>query len=249
VAVLQPALNLVALGDGAPDALAVVGEGSMKRMTRVVTGLIVAALAWVAAPAGAQERPLSLVYAVYDNENGAMNAYKQLQEAQREQVVRIQAFAVVAKDANGKVHVQRSNQRRGTIAGVVIGGVIGSLAGPAGAAVGATAGGAMGHATGEAFGIPREDIKAIKETIPPGSSALVAVLDERWAGDLTRSLQQTESRRVLATKIEQGTAGQAAPSGTPSQPSGAPSPSQPSGAPSPSQPSGTETPPGTAPQP
>ena len=214
----------------------------MKRAKTIITTLFVAGLAWAATPAHADE-PLSLVYAVYDNEAGAMSAYKSLQQAQREQIVKIQSFAVVSKDASGKVKVQRSNQKRGTIAGAVVGGILGSLGGPAGVAVGATAGGAMGHATGEAFGIPREDINAIKDTLPAGSSALIAVLDERWAGDLSRSLQQTEARRVLNSKIEQGTAGQNAPSDTqPQSPSGA----QPQSAPM--QQPGTP-PSGTQPQP
>jgi uncharacterized membrane protein len=218
----------------------------MKRMRVIFAAVIAGALAWAATPARAQQTPQSLIYAVYDNETGAMDAYKSLQQAQREKVVRLESYAVVSKDANGKVHVQRSNQKKGTIAGAVVGGLIGSLGGPAGAAVGATAGGAMGRATGEAFGIPREDIKAIKDTLAPGSSALIAVVDERWVGDLSRSLQQTDARRILQTKVEQGTmggAGQESPSGAPAQPSAPAQPTpptspgmQPNTAPPPPQP-------------
>jgi uncharacterized membrane protein len=202
--------------------------------TRVMFAAVIAGgLAWAATPARAQDSPQSLIYAVYDNETGAMNAYKSLQQAQREQVVRLDSYAVISKDAKGKVHVQRSNQKKGTIAGAVVGGLIGSLGGPAGAAVGATAGGAVGHATGEAVGIPREDIRAIKDTLSPGSSALVTVLEERWVGDLSRSLQQTDARRILQTKVEQGTIGSESPSNAPAQPSTPPPPdTQPAPAPS-----------------
>jgi uncharacterized membrane protein len=170
------------------------------RRSSVVASIAVGALAWMATAARAQE-PQSLIYAVYEDENGAMKAYKSLQEAQKQQSVKMESYAVVSKDAKGKVHVQRSNQKKGSIAGAVIGGLIGALAGPAGAAVGAATGGLVGHATGEVTGVPREDIKAIKDTLSPGNSALVAVVDERWASDLSRSMQQTEARRVLQTKI------------------------------------------------
>ena len=187
---------------------------------RTVASLVVAGgLAWAASTARAQEpEAASLVYAVYDNEGGAMNAFKAMQQAQKQQVIEMESYAVVSKDAKGKVHVQRSNQKTGTIAGSVVGGLIGAIGGPAGSA----AGGLMGRAAGEATGIPTEDIKAIKDTLQPGSSALIAVVDERWVSDVSRSLHQTDARRVLDTKIQQGTIG--------SQPSGSqpntPPPSQ-----------------------
>src|SRR4030095_15996255 len=112
---------------------------------RCVAAILVAGgVAWAATPAPAQEPAQSLIYAVYDNESGAMNAFKSMQEAQHEQIIRLQSYAVVSKDAKGKVHVQRSNQKKGTIAGAVIGGVIGSLRGPGGQGGGGAAGGGAG---------------------------------------------------------------------------------------------------------
>jgi uncharacterized membrane protein len=204
---------------------------SLKRQTRrafaawrVVAVMIAGGIAWATIPARAQQTAQSLVYAVYDQETGALDAFKAMQQAQRERVIRMQSYAVISKDTKGKVHVQRSNQKKGTIAGTVIGGLIGALGGPAGAAVGATAGGVAGRATGEAVGIPTQDIKTIKQSLSPGSSALIAVVDERWADDLSRSLQQTEARRVLESKIEPSAAGQEPSSTQPAQPSPPPSP-------------------------
>jgi uncharacterized membrane protein len=98
------------------------------------------------------------------------------------------------------VHVQ-STQKRGALAGAVVGALVGALGGPAGAAVGATAGGGIGFLTGETVGIPREDINAIKASLTPGSSALVAVVDERWVMDLERSLHEAQAKQVLDRKI------------------------------------------------
>ncbi len=161
----------------------------------------------MAVSAHAQASAQSLIYAVYDSPTGAMNAFQSMQQAQQQQVIRMQSYAVISKDANGKVHVQRSNQKTGTIGGVVIGGLIGALGGPAGVAAGAAAGGITGRAAGEALGIPTHDIKAIKDRLEPNTSALLAVVDEQWASDVSRSLHQTEARSVLQSKIEQSQVG------------------------------------------
>jgi uncharacterized membrane protein len=144
--------------------------------------------------------PQTLVYAVYDSEQGAKNAYDAMKQTQREGVIHIDSFAVVSKDQKGRVHVH-STQKRGAVAGAVVGALVGALGGPAGAAVGATAGGGIGFLTGETVGIPREDIGAIKASLTPGSSALVAVVDERWVADLERSLHEAQAKQVLDRKI------------------------------------------------
>jgi uncharacterized membrane protein len=199
-------------------------------MLMIGIGSVVASgLVCLAGPVRADEPPESLVFAVYDSESGATDAFKSMQEAQHEKVIRMQSYAVVSKDQKSKVHVLRSNQKKHTTAGAVIGGLIGSIGGPAGAAVGAAAGGGIGYATGEAMGIPRRDIETIKTSLTPGSSALIAVIDERWANDLNHSLSQTAARQVLQSKIEHGQSGGESPppSGVPPSSSGtAPSPMQ-----------------------
>jgi hypothetical protein len=59
--------------------------------------------------------------------------------------------------------------------------------------------------TGSAVGIPREDINAIKASLKPGTSAIVAVVDQRWVADLERSLHEAQATEVLARKIAGGT--------------------------------------------
>jgi uncharacterized membrane protein len=146
------------------------------------------------------ETPQSLILAVYDGEDGANNAYKAMKQSQKEGVIRIDSFAVVSKDPKGKVHVH-STQKRGAKAGAVIGALIGVLGGPAGVAIGAGAGGGLGYLTGEAVGIPQEDINTIKAALQPGTSALVAVVDDRWAADLERSMKETKAAQVLEHQI------------------------------------------------
>jgi uncharacterized membrane protein len=158
--------------------------------------------------ARAQEGPQTLVYGVYDGENGAKDAFNAMKQSQKQGVINIDSFAVISKDAKGKVHVQ-STQKRGARAGAVVGALIGALGGPVGAVVGAGAGGGIGYLTGEAVGIPKERIDAIKDSLQPKTSAIVAVIDERWAADLERSLNEAQAKQVLEHKIA-----------TPEQPAG-----------------------------
>jgi uncharacterized membrane protein len=154
------------------------------------------------------EAQQSLVLAVYDGEDGAGKAHQAMKEFQSEGMIRIDAFAVISKDAQGEVHVQ-STQKRGAKAGAVIGALVGALGGPAGAAAGTAAGGGLGYLTGDAVGIPRDDIDTIKAALLPGTSALVAVVDERWAGALERAMKEAQAKQPLEHRML-----------TPEQPSG-----------------------------
>jgi uncharacterized membrane protein len=144
--------------------------------------------------------PQSLVFAVYDSPSGAADAYKAMKETQKEGVINIDAFAVVSKDDKGHVRVH-STQKRGARAGAIVGALVGALGGPAGMVAGAGAGGGLGYLTGESVGIPREDINAIKASLQPGSSALVAVIDEKWVADFERSMHEAKAKQVLDRRL------------------------------------------------
>jgi len=93
------------------------------------------------------------------------------------------------------------------------------LGGPAGMAAGAAAGGGIGYLTGNAVGIPRERINEIKSSLTPGSSAIVVVIDEKWAADLADSLRAAQAKSVMNQKISNPSGGEApAGSGDTSQP-------------------------------
>jgi len=154
----------------------------------------------VGAQAAKEAAPQTLVYAVYDSETGAKQAFDALKQSQREGVIHIHNFAVVSKDQKGKVHVQ-STQKRDAGAGAIIGALIGLLGGPVGAAAGAAAGGGIGFLTGDAVGIPRDKIDAIKASLTPGTSAIAAVIDERWAADLEDSLRRAQAKEVLNQRL------------------------------------------------
>lgn len=172
------------------------------------------------APAAA---PQTLVFAVYDSDKAAKEAFDAMKDSQKKGVIRIDSYAVISKDQKGRVHV-KSTQRRGARTGAIIGGIIGILGGPAGVAVGAAAGGGIGYLTGNAVGIPRDKIEEIKSSLTPGSSAIVAVIDEQWAASLEDSLRAAQAKQVLDQKLASpSSAGGEAPADTGAKSQPAPS--------------------------
>jgi uncharacterized membrane protein len=177
---------------------------------------------WGLAGVARAQVPQTLVYAVYDSEDGARNAFDTMRQSERQGVINIDSFAVVSKNQSGRVRVH-STQRRGAVAGSVIGALIGVIGGPAGVAVGMGAGGGIGFLTGNAVGIPREDINAIKSALQPGTSAVIAVVDERWVADVERGLHQAQAKQVLDHKIAGGAQTGGAVTTPPTTPSTTPS--------------------------
>ena len=188
----------------------------MKRIDKKWIGLWVALAAGALGSAQAQTGgPQSLVFAAYDNPEGAQDAYKSMKESQKQGVIHIEAFSVISKDDTGRVRVH-STQKRGARAGAIVGALVGAIAGPGGMVAGAGAGGGLGYLTGSAVGIPREDINAIKASLRPGTSALIAVVDERRVADLERSLHEAHAKQVLDRRLA-GTSDSAPSENAPSQ--------------------------------
>jgi uncharacterized membrane protein len=179
-------------------------------LQRVGPGLALSVATLVAAGAisspalrAASDNQETLIYAVYAGQDTATQVFKSMRSAQGSTGERIESYAVVSKDLKGKVTV-RDQRKTGAGVGAVLGGVIGLLGGPAGVAAGAAAGGAVGYLTGDAVGIPRDQVDSMKQSLTPDSSAVVVVLDDRWAQDVERDLRQAQARSVIANQIASG---------------------------------------------
>ena len=177
---------------------------------RAVTAMVVTALVTggILVPLRAAPVSETLVYAVYDGQNTASQVFKTMKSAQNSTGERIESYAVVSKDLQGKVRV-RDQRRRDAGVGAILGGVIGVLGGPIGVAAGAAAGGGVGYLTGDAVGISRDNVEQMKASLTPDSSALVVVLNDRWVNDVERDMNQAHARAVIANQIA-GNPGQSA---------------------------------------
>ena len=113
----------------------------------------------------------------YNDEVAARNDYQTVKDLHAQGAVGTYDAAVVTKDYDGKVHVNKDEMatRHGAWGGAAAGAVIGILFPPAiiGTAVlGAAAGGVSGHLW---RGMSRADVKELGEVIDDGTAALVVV--------------------------------------------------------------------------
>lgn len=163
--------------------------------------MLIALLLAVPAPVLAAT-PRTLLVGVFKSESGAMDAFKELKEVQKTKAIEIDSYAVVSKDEKGKVSVH-DTQQRDTRWGAVAGGVIGLLVmGPVGAAAGAGAGGLTGWLGGKAVGLPQQDIDNIKSALEPNSSAVVAVVDNKWVADVEKALRKQATKSFIKNQLE-----------------------------------------------
>jgi uncharacterized membrane protein len=116
----------------------------------------------------------------------------------------ITADAVVSRDSAGRIHVhERGAAGIGAAFGAVTAGLLGFLPGPMLlpilVVVGAVAGGVAGHFAGQV--LPKEDLREVGESLPPESSAYVAVVDSAHAEQLADAFA-THAARVLNVPVE-----------------------------------------------
>ncbi len=138
------------------------------------------------------EVPVQLIVAAFQDENGAEQALKTLQEAKKARYIQIENAAVIRRDANDKLHIKDVRDMgggKGAAIGGVVGGVIGLLFPPsilAGAAVGAAVGGLIAKFSDGGF--PQGRLEEIGEALKPGTSAIVAVIDHVWVAEAEAEL-------------------------------------------------------------
>ena len=113
----------------------------------------------------------------YHDEAAARNDYQIVKDLHSAGAVGTYDAAVVTKDNDGKVHVNKDEMatRHGAWGGAAVGAVVGILFPPAiigTAAVGAAIGGVSGHLW---RGMSRADVKEFGEVIDDGTAALVVV--------------------------------------------------------------------------
>jgi len=130
--------------------------------------------------------------ATYDSEDGAAEAAKAFKEAQRDGAIDLIDAAVIVHTADGKVKFDETADPSGkkwAKRGAIAGGVVGLIFPPSiilSAAVGGGAGGVWGKVRDKGF--KDADLKEIGNSLPPGTSAIIAVAEDRMVEQLERSL-------------------------------------------------------------
>ena len=135
---------------------------------------------------------LEIFVAAYASEDGAKEALKDFKMARAEGAIDLIDAAVIVHTAEDKIHIEETadpSGRKMAKRGAIAGGIVGLIFPPsivAGAAVGAGAGGIWGKVRDKGF--KDQDLHAIGESLPPGTSAIIAIAQDRVLAQLERGL-------------------------------------------------------------
>jgi len=139
------------------------------------------------------EVPRQVIIAAFKDEHGAEKALRQLQDAKKQHLIDIQNVAILSCDQTGKVTIKEPTDM-GATKGAVIGGAVGALAGVLFAPLGlAMAGGAaIGGITAKLHdsGFKDDRLRQLGDSLQPGTSAILAVIDHTWVRELEAELAQ-----------------------------------------------------------
>ena len=139
---------------------------------------------------------IELFVATYETEGGAAEALRDFQAAERAGSIDLIDAAAVVHRADGKVTFEETadpSGKRWAKRGAIAGGVVGLIFPPsiiASAVVGGGAGGIWGKIRDKGF--KDDDLKEIGESLPPGSSAIIAVAEDRMVAQFESALSGYE---------------------------------------------------------
>jgi uncharacterized membrane protein len=139
---------------------------------------------------------LELFVAAFNNENEAGEALKDFKTMDREGSIELIDAAAIVHGADGKVRFEETADPSGkkwAKRGAIAGGLVGLIFPPtiiASAAVGGAGGGIWGKLRDK--GIKDEDLRQIGESIPEGTSAIIAVAEDRVVERLERGIEGYE---------------------------------------------------------
>jgi uncharacterized membrane protein len=153
-----------------------------------------------------QQGQYTLVVAAFDDEAAAGQALDALQEFDKAGTIDVLAAKAVSRDADGKVEIREVGVHTtgvGATAGVLVGGLIGLIFPPSllgSAIVGGAAGGVIGKLKHRH---DRSELKdEIEETLPPGSSGIVAIVENTLLEQLDRTLEAADKVSKQAVDAE-----------------------------------------------
>ena len=145
---------------------------------------------------GWEEAEIELVVWVFDEAGKADEALEYLKQLKREHVLAtIRNSAVLVKDADGQVSLKEAKDldtKQGRLFGAIAGGLVGLVGGPVGAVVGAVAGAVTGGVAAKRIdrGFSNKYLKGLEKYLQPGTSALIVLVENEWAGKVADAMVQ-----------------------------------------------------------
>jgi uncharacterized membrane protein len=135
-----------------------------------------------------------LIVVVFRDEKSAYEGVSALHALDQEASIALNRLAVIKKNVDGTVVVERVDDDfpppSGTLAGTAIGSLIGILGGPVGFAVGAGAGSLIGLVRDLLTTDMDEDfLSDVTSALNPGTHAVLADVDEEWVTPLDKRME------------------------------------------------------------
>jgi len=134
-----------------------------------------------------------VVLAVFEDHTAASKAYQDLQKAEKDKKVDLENVVLIHKEAAGKIDVKEAAEKiSGEVGiGALVGGALGLLAGPVGVITFGAAGAVLGGLTAKLddVGFDDERLEMLGETLEPGKSAILAVLESHFSEKLVQELK------------------------------------------------------------
>lgn len=150
------------------------------------------------------KEPAQLIVASFENEKVADQALQDLKLDKRGRLIEFKDVAIVKRDEENKIHIKETADMsggKGAVYGGVVGALVGLIAGPIGAAIGGVAGAVVGGVTAKKIdaGIPDERLIEIAAALQPGSSVILAVVEQRWFEDVYMRLEEVSGNVLSET--------------------------------------------------
>jgi uncharacterized membrane protein len=145
-----------------------------------------------------------LVVILFENPDDAHNALADLKKLETEGQIEIDDYAIVKKDLNGKVDVDKTaaaGAKKGAVVGGLLGLILAGLFFPiAGIAIGAAGGALIGKMS--QLGIDKEFIQEVVDKLQPGNSALF-VTGQRGAAEVAIRAMDPYRGTVYHTNLDE----------------------------------------------
>ena len=139
--------------------------------------------------------PVDLYIATYSDPDAAQQDWDGIKQLARDDVIEVDGLVLVSRDDDGKIKVKdnANDVGKGAAIGAVGGAIIGLIFPPALIAL-AVVGGGIGAGAGAIVDRrQKKEIKAdIEDVLPPGSSGIVALFEERWVDDVEKALAKAD---------------------------------------------------------
>jgi uncharacterized membrane protein len=163
------------------------------------------------------EKQVEVFVAAFGTEEQAGEALKDFKAMDREGSIELIDAAVIVRTADGTVKFEETADPSGkkwAKRGAIAGGLVGLIFPPsilASAAVGAAGGGIWGKVRDKGF--QDADLKAIGESLEPGTSAIIAIAEDRVIEQLERGIEgyrriarhgvSAEASAAIVAEVEQ----------------------------------------------